>query len=452
MKRGNVIWIALLAVLLGASQVFAGAVYVPVAQNEVEQGIRYQTHVWVTNTGSGVGTFTPQFIVTLADGTQRDDANPVSIDVPPGGTFFLNNVAPDGQRGLLEIDADPHLVVTSRLVSILPNGTELLGATVPVISSDNLVPADETAHILGVLREGDKLANLGLANLGLEEITCVLSAFRFNGSQIADTVEVSLNPLTQAQFDDVLGFIGEAAVQDSRFEATCNQPFYLYTTLFDRSSGESAFLGPSTDGASALRTPGDDGGGPATCPANAECFSTPGVVHVPQPNNRVKRVSFPVSPGNYNVIRAKVDVTVGPWAPGNSNGLHNIFWFARNRNRDLVGYVNVWGPNTNAALVRHGFGVPQHEKTRFVRPLSLQPGQTYEFDYLYDTNRRLSELVVRRGGQELLRMGGGPPNVNTVSVGPDDLFHIDFGFTGVNPNEPPTFGWVYGNLRVEFVR
>lgn len=454
MKRRNLFGIALLALLLGASQVFAGALYVPVAQNTVDQGVRYQTHVWVTNTGNSTQAFTPHFIQSLADGTDREGLDLTEITVPAGGTFFLNSVAPDGQRGLLEIDADPSLAVTARLVSILPNGNELLGATIPVVSSDNLVPAGETAHILGVLREGNRVANLGLSNLGQESITCTLRAFRFNGSQIADTVEVALNPLTQAQFDDVLGFIGEAAVEDSRFEATCDQPFYLYTTLINRNSGESAFVGPSTDGNSLLLPPGGTPGGPATCPANAECFSTPGVVHIPRSNNRVKRVTFPVSPGNYRIIRARVDVTLGPWASGNGR-LHNIFWLARNRNFDLVGYVNVFSPSRSSVLVRHGFNVPQPDKTRFEVPQVLQPGETYEFDYTYDTEQRFSELVIRRGGaggQEILRMGGGPPNVNRVAVGPDDLFHMDFGFAGVNPNEPPTLNWVYRNLRVDFIR
>lgn len=450
MQRGNMIWIALLALLWGASQALAGAVYVPLAQNRVIDGIQYQTQVWVTNTGTEVGTFTPHFIQSLADGTHREGVETIDIDIPPGGTFFLNNVAPTGGWGLLEIDATPNLVVTARLVSILPDGEEMLGATVPVVSSDSLVPANETAHILGVLRQGNKVADLGLANLGLEEISCTLRAFRFNGSQIADTAVVSLNPLTMAQFEDVLGFIGEPEVQDSRFEATCDQPFFLFTTLLDLDSGEAALLSPSAEGDSSLRVPGGDD--PAQCSANAECFVTPGVVHVPRPSNRVKRVTFPVPADDYRVVRARVDVTVGPWAPGNSSGLHNIFWLARNRNFDLIGYVNVWGPNTNAALVRHGFNVPQEDKTRFVRPLTLQPGSTYEFDYIYDTERDFTELVVRQGSTELLRMGGGPPNVGRVSIRPGDLVHMDFGFTGANPKEPPTLGWVYQNLRVELIR
>jgi hypothetical protein len=446
----NAFCLTLLTLLLGAQSLFAGAVYVPIATNTELQGIRYQTRVWITNAGSGPQEFRAFFIPTVADGTARGGANPTPVSVVPGGTFLLNSVAPPGQRGLFEIDADPDLTVTARLVSILPDGTELIGASVPVISSDNLVQASRTAHVAGVLRRGAAVANLGLVNLGHSPVSCTLKAFRSNATQIAETAVVSLPPLTQAQFDDVLGFIGETAVTDARFEATCNQPYFLYTTLFEVGSGETTFLGPSASGASLLQRPGQTPA-PTQCPAGAECYDVPGIFHQPQPGNRVKRISFPVPPGSYRVIKTRVETIIGPWN-NPSSGLHNIFWLARNANRDLFGYLNLRGPAQNSVLIRHGIGIPQGQKERIESAFPVVNGALYEWEWIYDTGTRLVEVIVRQGGQELRRFAGGRPNVNQISVGSNDLFHMDFGFDGSNPNEPPTFGWTYQNLHLEFQR
>lgn len=457
MKRSSVIGcmvLALFAVLAAAPRAEAGAVYVPIASNQVIDGIRYQTQVWITNTGTGTGTFSTVFIPTVADGTNRDGVDPIPVHVPPGGTFFLRSTGPDGGRGLFEVNADPDMVVTARLVSVLPSGEERLGATVPVLSADDLLRPNETGHLVGVVRDQETVANLGVVNLGRTETTCTLQAFQLNAQQIADTAEVTLNPLTQVQFDDVLSLVGVSSIADSRFAVSCEDNFYAYSTLINLDSGDTTFIAPSTVATGELQPPdtGPPAPAPGACPANAECFTVPGTIHIARSNDRVKRVSLPVPQGSYRVVRLEMEVTLADWAQGNRSGLHNIFWFARNGNRDLVGYVNVWGPNTNAALIRHGFNEPQHEKERIVRPLALQPGQTYHFTYVYDTDRDLVELVVRQGGNVISRIGAGRPDVNRVTAGPGDLFHVDFGFSGVNPKEPPSLGWSYKNLNVEFIR
>lgn len=439
----------LLALLFGATELMAGTVYVPVATNRTINGIQYQTQVWITNTGEETGRFSTLFIPNIADGTERDNMpEPVEVPLTANGTFFLRTIAPVNQRGILEIDADPDLVVTARLVAILPNGDEQLGATVPVLSAENLSAEGAKAHLLGILRTVDSVANLGIVNLGFEEAQCTLRAFRITGQQIADTAVITLNPLTMVQFDDVLGFVGVNNVSDSRFEASCDRNFYAYATLYDAPTGDTVFVSPSTEATSALQPPGEN----PECSPGTECYTVPGLIHQPTSSNRVKRVSFNVPEGQYKVVRANMDIRLGNWAPGNSGGLHSLFWLARNVNKDLIGYLNVRGPNRNRFLCRHNFALPQHLKTKFEPSVQLTAGQTYNFDYVYDTAQDFVEFTVKQGNNVIGRYGCGQPNVARVESRPGDVFHIDFGFSGVNPNEPPTLGWQYRNLLLEFYR
>lgn len=458
MKRSSVIGclvLALFAFLAATPRAEAGAVYVPIASNQVIDGIRYQTQVWITNTGEDTGTFSTVFIPSIAPGTNRQGIDPIPVNIPPGGTFFLQSTGPDGGRGLYEINAEPDMVVTARLVSVLPSGEERLGAMIPVLSAGDVLQPNETGHLVGVMRDQQTVANLGVVNLSRSENTCTLRAFQINAQQIADTAEVTLNPLTQVQFDDVLSLVGVGSIADSRFAVSCEGDFYAYSTLINEDTGDTAFIAPSTVADGEVQPPETGPPGPGTCPANAECFRVPGTIHIPRPNDLVERVSLPVPQGSYRVVRFELEVTLANWAQGNTSGLHSLFWFVRNRNRDMIAFVATWGPRTNGVLLRHGFNEPQHEKERIVRPLALQPGETYHFTYVYDTDQGQVELVVRQGGANgsiVTRVGGGRPDVNRVTSSPGDLFHIDFGFTGRNPKEPPTLGWVYKNLNVEFIR
>lgn len=450
-KRALYLAVTLLAILVSSTTVYAGAVYVPVAADVEIEGIRYTTRVLISNTTDEIGRFSTFYIPRGVDGTERPDEESQIIPVSPGGTFVMNSIVPEGEMGMLEINASPRLAVAARLVATLEDGTELLGTELPVISSENLLEGGREAHLLGWTRaSGNPTAtNLGVINLDDEINECSLKAVRSNGEGLGGTVVVPLLPLSQFQVLDALGLIGLDDVKNTRGEVRCEGRFYAFATILDGSDGDTVFIAPSATGTSELLPPGEE----RPCPANAECFTEDGTFHVPEPGNRVRRLTFDVPPGDYSSVRAELDVTLGDWAPGNTSGLHNIFWLARDRNRDLIGYINVFGPNRSNVLIRHGLGVRQEDKARVERPLALQEGTTYHFDYLFDPSRGLTELVVSdASGQVIGRFSGGTPNVPVLRIRSQNLIHVDFGFTGVNPNEPPTFGWQYKNLRLEFVR
>ncbi len=186
------------------------------------------------------------------------------------------------------------------------------------------------------------------------------------------------------------------------------------------------------------------------CPPGATCFKESGVFHSPTPSNKVKRLSYQVPSGDYTYVKAELDVRISQWANNNNKGAHNIFWFVKNRNFDMLGYVNVNGPSKNRIFNRHGFQQTQGDKARMSTGLALQENSEYHFTYIYDTTNNNIELIVEdSNGTEVAHLYG-QPNVPSISMNASDKFVLDFGFAGINPNEPPTYGWKYKNLSLVF--
>ena len=47
-------------------------------------------------------------------------------------------------------------------------------------------------------------------------------------------------------------------------------------------------------------------------------------------------------------------------------------------------------------MFRHGIGIPQTDKPRIEKGLAAVPGETYSFDYTYDTQAHTLALVIMR--------------------------------------------------------
>ncbi len=175
-------------------------------------------------------------------------------------------------------------------------------------------------------------------------------------------------------------------------------------------------------------------------------FSLPGVIHRPRLAAPVRRVAVDVPAGTYRVLELELSVTHGGWARQRPKGVHNVFWLARDRNRDLFGYVNV--RNQNQVFLRHGIGQRQPDKARVAKGMAWPPGTTYRFHYLYDTRGRRIELTVRDAGRAVAKLQD-VPDVAAIVLGAQQRLLVDLGFTGTdNPNEPATLGWTYRDLVV----
>lgn len=196
---------------------------------------------------------------------------------------------------------------------------------------------------------------------------------------------------------------------------------------------------PPPDGTA---TANGGGGGPA-----ARTLTRQGVFHRATSARPVERVVWNVPPGNYRRLRLAVSVTHGGWAAARPAGTHNIFWLARNRNRDLFGYANL--RNRNQVFIRYGIGMGQGQKPRLTSGGNFQKGKTYRFEYVYDAAARQVEMTVTQGGRRISHLNG-RADQSVIRVGANDRFVMDFGFTGrSNANEPASLGWEWRDLSVE---
>lgn len=443
---------ALLASLAGTRPLQAGTVYVPFAVKTSVDGIGLQTDVWLTNSTGAFAKADVVFIPLGADGTKRDGVTVEEVSVRAGTTVLYDPIAKGQAIGLLEITLPDGVFATARLVGEHPLFGAGLGTEVPVVTSRNLATQGQMTQVQGWTRTaGGVVTDFGLVNLSHQQNSCRVSVFRAGGGQVQSTVLLSIQPLSMLHFADALGILGETATPRARAEVECDKEFYPYSLILNWQTGETTFLTPSGDGSSSLVPPGQPPAAPP-CPPGAACFEHKGNFFTPSRGNPVGHVDFPVPPGRYRRVELSLDITHGGWWPKNPSGRHNIFWLVRNGNPDLFGFLNVSGPNSNAILLRHGFGQRHVDKPKLLRDYPLQPGRTYTFEYNYDTREGVVELIIRdTAGQQLFSMAG-PPDIGAIDIAPGDRVFIEFGFKeGHHPQEHPTYGWAHSNMTVRFL-
>lgn len=435
------------ALLFGtaATAAFAGTVYVPLATNTALGATQYQTEVWVSNRGTVVRRFDALFIEAGKDGTARAGLTPASVRVTNGATFLLGGAAPQSKTGMLEISGPDPLVVSARLT-----GARGVGTAIPVVSSENLVPAGQTASLLGLQRDSERIANLAVLNLGRQAATCTLQLVRSGGEPIGTAVQVTLPPLSNRLFGDVLA--PETNISAARASINCNQQFYAYSATFHLPSGQASVSGPAVGTDSELTAPGGGVSGPLCGAARpgVRCFDQAGVFFTPLRGNPTKRIELPFpNKVEYKKATVSLDVTLGPWFAKQPDRIHNLFWFAQGTNPDRIGYANVRGPGRNLVYVVHHIGYPKEvEGFRLQGNHAMQPGQTYNIFYSYDAANKLVEFTVKNSsGQVVVH------DTNT-QVGTRRLFTtthrylIDFGLHD-EAADAPTYNWKYANLKIE---
>jgi hypothetical protein len=436
------------ALLFGtaATAAFAGTVYVPLATNTALGATQFQTEVWVSNRGTVVRRFDALFIEAGKDGTARTGLTPANVRVNNGATFLLGGVAPQNKTGMLEISGPDPLVVSARLT-----GAKGVGTAIPVVSSENLVPAGQTASLLGLQRDSERIANLAVLNLGRQAATCTLQLVRSGGEPIGTAVQVTLPPLSNRLFGDVLA--PETNISSARASINCNQQFYAYSATFHLPSGQASVSGPAVGTDSELTAPGGGVSGPlcGAPRAGVRCFDQAGVFFTPTRGGAVtKRIELPFpNKVEYKKATVSIDITHGGWFAKRPDGIHNFFWFAQGTNPDRIGYANVRGPGRHLVYAVHHIGYPKEvEAPRLASSYVMQQGQTYHIDYSYDAANRLVEFTVKNSSGQVV------VHETNTQVGTRRIFTtsqrylIDFGLHD-EAADSPTFGWKYANLKIE---
>src|SRR5262249_49994319 len=113
------------------------------------------------------------------------------------------------------------------------------------VSGHQLAAGGRTLELHGMSnKQGGLITDLHLINAARQSAQCGVDAFRFDGSRIADTVRLTLPPLSVRVFERALDTLGIANVDETRFAISCDQAFYAYARVYKPGSGELNLMTP----------------------------------------------------------------------------------------------------------------------------------------------------------------------------------------------------------------
>ncbi len=328
MKKPFFACLTLLA-LLSVVPASAGNLYIPLLDRDGVNASHQRTEIWLANAGPQTRNFTPTFLPAGASGVALSGTGaPASL--LPGRTSRLIGATSAGRFGLLEISTAAEIQVEARLANTVGSGPAL-HTMVPVITSANVVRAGTTAHLIGLGRtSGGLYTDLGIVNVEKQTAQCTVAVFRADGSQIAGTATVPVEPLSMRHFSDALGILGETDALDARAQITCDKTFYPYAAVFNPLSGALVFATPTGSGASTLGT----GTPPPPPPGNSIVFTLDGNFHTPTVGHEIKQLVVPVTQ-TLALRRMTIDwdVTPGPFTADHEDKNHSLIWVYRGKNR-----------------------------------------------------------------------------------------------------------------------
>jgi hypothetical protein len=314
-------------------------------------------------------------------------------------------------------------------------------AGLPLVASDELGAPGRTLTLEGLVSDGARTTGLALANLGGSAARCTVSLTAADGTAIGELSTVGLAPRSHRYLDDV--FAGLQGVTEAQAAVTCDQPFYAFAVIPDRTTGGVTVVDP---------TPLSKKAGATPCAAGSKalCFDLKGIVHQPTAATPVKRVAFPVPPGTYSRVKLSLDVTVGPWHAPDPDGKHLVYWFVLNRNFDMLGMLYFRGPAAYTALSRYGIGLTHPKKIKLVKPFKAVPGRTYRCENDLDMAAGVINITVTdKSTGEVVRLRGAA-NVGQLTAKAGDRFIVDMAFPENKvPDEVPAFGWTFRDVHIE---
>jgi hypothetical protein len=454
---------AVLAAVLAtgtSAAAFAGAVYVPVPDPISAAGSTHVVQLWMTNTGTTQGTYTATVLDAETDGSQRPAQGPPASAIAAGRTSVLNGIGTVGKTGLLEVATSSSVSVEARLISTTPNGLTTSVTPVPLISSDNLLPAGKTAALLGLRRDnvhGD-YTNLGIVNLAKQASQCEIKLFRADGSQIGATATVTFKPLSLRLFADAFGLLGELQAADARAEVSCNQPFYIFSTIYTAASSEMLFVTPAATGASTLPGPGDSGGGGGGgngggggSGGTTTIFTASGTFHTATPGHEKKTFDITL-PAPLSLRRMVIDMDVipGPWNRAKTPGNHAVLWLYRGKFRgNTIANVNAFSPPKTTLKAAQNLELPPGGTTQDEQGVPWVQGQRYHLKYTYDAEHGTVTAVLSSNGTTIKTLTFTSTAPNHVLDVPATGLTAEFGhYADQEGPEVASYGWSYANLQI----
>lgn len=434
MKKSLACSFALLA--LGAvAPLSAGPVYVPVVESAMVDGTSLATELWISNFDGEERAFTSAFLKADTDGT----AVPAMRGrVPADQALYLDKAAAEGERGLLEIDAEPGMAVNAWIT--VTRGKRSFFTGVPVISSDLAVSAGGATFLNG-LRGDREITSLDLVNLGREKAFCQVDFLRADGSAIGAGVSVEVPALSMSPFADALGLGNEKDALSAR--VSCDQAFYAYAVGVDNDH-QISFATPS-EAADASRYEKAESKATIT-------FTQPGQYHSATKENPKKVLRIPVPNGmRAERVIAEFDFTAGPWNPRLKSGAHGLMWFHRGkfRSNTLIN-INALGPKKDQVKANQNLDIPRGNVTNAKGGLVFEQGKTYHARATYDASAKSVALIISQGGNVLKTLVfPGTAKGRVIEIASNGLV-ADFGhFNNQHLPEVSSIGWKFANFKVE---
>lgn len=426
--------IAVAVAALVAAPLAAATVYVPALDSAARpDGSHNDTELWVSNSGA-----LPLWLTAGRAGVTVDGASRVLV--PAGRSIDIRGLARPGADDLLAFALpDSDIDVEAQLLT--RGAGTASAARLPVITAADALTAGTPVLLGASTHAGAVLDGLGVVNLGAQAAQCEATLVAGDGSPVGGPVSVAVAARAMTYRRDLLARAGAAGAEGLRATVRCDQPFYAFTALRGAADGAYQFLTPSR---------GATSGDGIACTNGTICYDFPGVDLVASTQTPTRAILLDPPDGSYRRVTVHLEVEIHGWTPP-LNGAHGILYMIRDKNRDMFANVFLQGPapNGNALVLRHGFNQTHPEKAKFRVKFSPKDGQTYAFDYVYDTGARMLALTVTGpNGQRLLQISD-KPNIDSIDIAPGQLIHIGLSNPGTTYNEPTSTGWIYENLHVE---
>ena len=426
------------AIVLCASLVpaFAGEVYVPFVVNKNINGATYRTRVWVTNTSTATQKANVRFLAENTDGTLP--GSPSTVSIAAGATMVLTNTAPADTRGMLEISGPAALDVTSRLEVVAGDGGYLGNTGVPVVAVANVIAAGKVAELQGLERtQRGTITDYGLLNLNATSTQCTIKAYRTNSSQIAQTVVITLPPLSMRYYGEALAILGQTTISDVRMQTTCDKQFFPYAVIYKPGSPETFFVTPSGT------LDGDLVAGGGGNPGGTVVFQQTGTYLAAKQGDSYKSFTLPlINDVRYKKATVDFDMFIGRFPNGLFAGVMSL----RRNDRTLFYGLIIRGDRQKTVLdmgikddvVTGGNGGPWAEQS------------TFHVNIDYDTPSGNLTFKVFQGSNLVQTLVGRLNHPDLVQS--NNVVSIDFGMTGIADGAYfPPIGWTFSNLKVTFI-
>jgi hypothetical protein len=223
------------------------------------------------------------------------------IGVAPNTTRIIT--APTG-IGLLRIKGYSGLQISARLR--VPNGSsQLQGDAVPVLNTDNAIPANTTVETASLLAATGYLGDFGLFNASDQSANCSARVLLADGTQVGPSFLLLVAPLSFNLYERVpSSLVGGAQVSNARVTMRCDQRFFVLSRTVNPQTGYVSIHTASTGIARGLPDPGSTPTPPPPPPpgntppaASAlETFTRPGSFYTPSDAQPELLLELPVTP------------------------------------------------------------------------------------------------------------------------------------------------------------